>query len=258
MVGSLSLEDFHTVIAHEFAHMRRNDFIKNLLYELLSLPVAYHPLLWLTQERITESREIVCDQLAAEISGRNEYAQSLLRLASLLVHGTSVRIPHAIGILDANIFERRLMKLTEGTKEMRGVRRVAAVLACAALGVATCGSALALRMDVNAPIADQDETAKTPKKVMIASGVMAGNKLSGDNPKYPVDAKKAKIQGTVVLEAVINKEGDVENLKVVSGPKELLTSALDAVKTWKYKPYMLNGDVIDVTTRINVTYSLGG
>ena len=83
----LPAEDLHTVIAHEFAHMQRKDFLKNLLYQLLSLPVTYHPLLWLTRARIMESREMVCDQMAAAMSGRNEYAQSLLRLASLLVPG---------------------------------------------------------------------------------------------------------------------------------------------------------------------------
>ena len=125
--------DLHTVIAHEFAHMRRKDFMKNLLYELLSLPVTYHPLLWLTRARIMESREMVCDQMAAAMTGRNEYAQSLLRLASLLVAGTLGRTPHTIGIFDANVFERRLMNLTEKHREIRGVRRVAIVAACAAL-----------------------------------------------------------------------------------------------------------------------------
>ena len=62
--------------------------MKNLLYELFSLPVTYHPLLWLTRARIMESREMVCDQMAAAMTGRNEYAQSLLRLASLMVAGT--------------------------------------------------------------------------------------------------------------------------------------------------------------------------
>lgn len=260
MVGSLPDEDFATVIAHEFAHMRRNDFTKNLLYELVSLPAAYHPLLWLTQERMTENREMICDQMAADVSGRNAYARSLLRLASLLVHGAPVRIPHAIGILDANTFERRLMKLTEMTNEVRGSRRVAAVVGCVAFGVATCGSALALRVDVSAPASvtgSQSSPSTTPKKVEIASGIMAGNKLTGDNPHYPEAAKKAKVQGTVVLDAVISKEGNIENLHVVSGPKELQAPSLDAVKTWKYKPYMLNGEDTQVETTINVVYSLG-
>ena len=93
---------------------------------------------------------------------------------------------------------------------------------------------------------------------MVASGIMAGNKLSGDDPKYPVDAKKAKIQGKVVLEAVISKDGGIENLRVLSGPKELQAPSLEAVRTWKYKPYLLNGDPVEVTTTINVIYSLGG
>ena len=150
MVDVLPELDLHTVIAHEFAHMQRKDFMKNLLYELLSLPVTYHPLLWLTRARIMESREIVCDQMAAAMTGRNEYARSLLRLASLMVAGTLASIPHTIGIFDANAFERRLMNLTEKHKEIRGMRRVAMVAACAALGLATCGSALALGMHVNA------------------------------------------------------------------------------------------------------------
>ncbi len=261
MVGTLAEEDFDTVIAHEFSHIRRNDFIKNLLYELVSLPVAYHPLLWLTQERITETREMICDQMAAAVSGRSQYARSLLRLASLLVQGAPVRIPHAIGIFDANTFERRLMKLTEMTKEMRGLRRVAAVAACAAFGVATCGSALALRMDVSAPASvtgSQNGAATPPKKVMIASGIMAGNRLTGDDPHYPEAAKKAKIQGKVVLAASISKDGAIENLRVVSGPKELQAPSIDAVKTWKYKPYLLNGEPVEVETTINVVYSLGG
>lgn len=260
MVGHLPQEDFDTVIAHEFAHMRRNDFTKNLLYELVSLPIAYHPLLWLAQERITESREMICDQVAADVSGRNAYTRSLLRLASLLVHGTPVRIPHAIGIFDANTFERRLMKLADRTKEMSRVRRIAVLAACAAFGAATCGTALALRMDVSAPAATEtgSSPSTSPKKVMIASGVMAGNRLTGDNPKYPAAAKKAKIQGKVVLDAIISKDGNIENLRVISGPKELQAPSLDAVKTWKYKPYLLNGDPVEVETTINVVYSLAG
>jgi hypothetical protein len=113
LVDGMSTADLHTVIAHEFAHIRRNDFFKNLVYELLALPVSYHPLFSLTRERLMESREMVCDEMAATISGRDAYAHSLLRLASLLIKGKPVRIPHAIGIFDANTLERRLMRLTE-------------------------------------------------------------------------------------------------------------------------------------------------
>lgn len=258
MATGLLEADLHTVIAHECAHMHRNDFFKNLIYELLSLPVSYHPLFRLTRERIMESREMVCDQMAAEFAGRNEYARSLLRLASLLVKGMSIRTPHAIGIFDANAFERRLMKLTEKQSEIRGVRRLAIVAACAAFGVVTCGSALALSMHVDATKTANDSSApKTVRSLAVAPGIMAGNKLSGPNPKYPVEAKKAKIQGTVVLNAVIGKDGTMEKVTAASGPKELRESSIEAVRQWIYKPYLLNGDPVEVETTINVTYSLG-
>ena len=257
MAAGLPEADLRTVIAHEFAHMRRNDFLKNIIYELLSLPVSYHPLFWLTRERLMESREMVCDEMAAGIAGRNEYARSLLRLASLLVKGMSIRTPHAIGIFDANAFERRLMKLTEKQNEIRGVRRLVIVVACAAFGVVTCGSALALSMRVDAVAASNDSKAPAPKgPINVSPEMMAGNKISGPTPKYPEEAKKAKIEGKVVLRAIISKDGTVENLQVVSGPKELQESSLDAVRQWMYKPFLLNGDPVEVKTTINVTYSL--
>ena len=256
---SLSDEDFDAVIAHEFAHMRRWDFAKNLLYEALSLPIAYHPLLWLTRARIAESREIVCDAMAAEtVAGREKYARSLLRLASMLVQGTPDRTLHAIGIFDANIFERRVMSLTEKSMQLRGARRVVTVAACVVFGLGTCASALALRMEVSAPVVQGGGQSASGAPVRISGGVMAGNILIKVAPVYPQEAKDAGISGPVVLHAIIGKEGRVESLAVVSGPKELQGAALDAVKQWTYKPYLLNGEPTEVNTTITINFSLEG
>jgi TonB family protein len=258
IVAGLQEEDLHTVVAHEFAHMRRKDFVKNLVYELLSLPVNYHPLLWLTRERVIESREMACDEMVAEAAGRREYARSLLRLASLLVMGGSVRVPNAIGIFDANEFERRLMKLTEQQERMGGVRRIATIAACVALAVGACSSALALRMNVNGTFAGGDgrAAAEVAGAVRVSAGVMAGSILSKVDPIYPEDARKAKIQGAVVLHVIIGKDGTITDLQVISGPQELRQSSLDAVSKWVYKPYLLNGDPTEVDTTITVNYSL--
>ena len=257
MVDVLPNEDFQTVIAHEFAHMQRNDFMKNLFYELLSLPVTYHPLLWVTRARVMESREMICDQMAAAMNGRKEYARSLLRMASLLVPGKPT--PHTIGIFDTNVFERRLMNLTEKRKEIQGVCRMAIVAACAALGLATCGTALALGMHANAASAEHNSnSSKAPKQITVSSAVMSRNLLTKAVPQYPPAAKKAKIQGTVVLSVVIGDDGNVENIQVVSGPNELQQSSIDAVRQWTYKPYLLNGDPVEVKTTIHVIYSLEG
>ncbi|MGA3224867.1 MAG: M56 family metallopeptidase [Acidobacteriaceae bacterium] len=259
IVDVLPDEDLRTVIAHEFAHMQRRDFAKNLLYELVSLPVTYHPLLWLTRASIMESREMVCDQMASAMTGRNEYAQSLLRLASLLIAGTLARTPHAVGIFDANAFERRLMNLTGIHKEMRAACRVALVTACAALGLATCGSALALGIhgDAASPVNDSSPS-KAPKQLTVSAEKMSRNLLTKAVPTYPPDAKKAKIQGKVVLSVVIGKDGNVESVRALSGPQELQQSAIDAVRQWTYKPYLLNGDAVEVKTTINVIYQLEG
>lgn len=257
LLAGVSEPDLRAVIAHEFAHIQRRDFLKNLIYELLSLPASYHPLFWLTRDKVMESREIICDQLAAELQGRLEYARSLLRLASLLVEGLPVRVPHTLGIFDADTLERRLMRLTEKKHELQGLRRFAAVAVCALIGAGTCSWALALHMHVDAAAVsagvDQSSNADS---ISVPAKVMAGNIVSKVMPKYPAEAKKARIQGKIVLSAIIGKDGAVEELAVVSGPQELQQSSLDAVRQWVYKPFLLNGEPVAVKTTINVIYQL--
>jgi TonB family protein len=264
MLQALPEAELRAAIAHEFAHMRRHDFLKNLAYELLSLPISFHPVFRLTRERLTESREMVCDQIAAEITNRfanpsgepHPYARSLLRLASLLVDATPNRTPHAIGIFDATTFERRVMKLTEKQTRVSARRRFAAVAASALLGLATCASAVALSLHVD-PIAGDEKAATSPHDpVNVSPDVMAAQLLKKTTPVYPPDAKKARIQGTVKLNAIIGKDGAVEQLKVISGPAELQQSSLDAVHQWTYKPFLLNGEPVEVKTTININYSL--
>ena len=145
------------------------------------------------------------------------------------------------------------MKLTEKQIEIKYARRIFLMLSCAVLAAGTCASALGFHLNVDATAAAQVSAAKPHS---VSSKEMAGNLISKVNPKYPDKAKKAHIHGTVVLEATINRKGEVEHLKALSGPEMLQQSALDAVKQWTYKPYLVNGDPVDVETRINVIYSL--
>jgi TonB family protein len=246
--------ELDTVMAHECAHIRRHDFVKNVLYSLIVLPVAHHPLLWLTFSRLTETREMVCDTIAAEtVEGRERYARSLLRLASLFVESEPARTFHAIGIFDANSLERRVMNLMQRKQTTGWMLRTAMLAACVAIGAATCASAMALRMDVSA-----DKNEKTADRtVKVPPATIAGNAIYQKKPVYPVEAKANHIEGAVVMNAIISKEGVVENLQVLSGPEELRASALDAVKEWKYRPYLLNGEPTEVETTITVNYNFG-
>jgi protein TonB len=96
-----------------------------------------------------------------------------------------------------------------------------------------------------------------PKRVVLPAGVAQGLLIMKTNPVYPPIAKAARVSGTVVLQAVISTSGSIENLRVISGPAMLQQSALDAVKTWRYRPYLLNNQPVEVETTINVIYTLG-
>ena len=85
---------------------------------------------------------------------------------------------------------------------------------------------------------------------------MASRIVSQTQPKYPPEAKEKRIQGTVVLNVKIGKDGTVEDLKVASGPKELRQSALVAVRQWTYRPYFVDGNAVEVDSTISVRYSL--
>jgi protein TonB len=98
----------------------------------------------------------------------------------------------------------------------------------------------------------------TPQRVRVSQGVTSGLLLKRVNPKYPPKARANGIQGTVVLHAVISKEGDVVDLTVVSGDPLLAKSAIKAVKQWKYRPYLLEGKPIQVDTEVQVNYTLSG
>jgi len=100
--------------------------------------------------------------------------------------------------------------------------------------------------------------ATPPERVIISAGVAVGMLIQKTQPIYPPIAKAARVTGTVVLQVTISKAGEVENLRVVSGPAMLQQAALDAVKNWRYRPYLFNNEPIEVETTVNVIFTLGG
>jgi periplasmic protein TonB len=92
--------------------------------------------------------------------------------------------------------------------------------------------------------------------VRISQGVTKGLLIHRVEPVYPTLAKSARVQGEVVLSAIISTSGEIENLQSVSGHPMLGPAALTAVKQWRYKPYLLNGQPVEVETTITVIFSL--
>lgn len=98
--------------------------------------------------------------------------------------------------------------------------------------------------------------AQAPAKARVSQGVMDGLLVRRVMPQYPPLARAMGVEGTVVLQASISKSGTIENLRVASGPQLLQQAALDAVSEWRYRPYLLNGDPVEVETTVNVVFTL--
>jgi protein TonB len=98
----------------------------------------------------------------------------------------------------------------------------------------------------------------TPQRVRVSQGVSTGLLVRKVNPTYPPLARQARIAGTVVLQAEISKTGDIQNLHLISGHPMLAPAAIEAVKQWKYKPYLLNGEPVEVETTVQVNFTLSG
>jgi protein TonB len=96
----------------------------------------------------------------------------------------------------------------------------------------------------------------TPQRVRISQGVTRGLLIQKVEPQYPPLARAARVQGDVVLSAVIDTNGQITNLQLVSGHPMLVPAAIAAVKQWRYKPYLLNGQPVEVETTITVIFSL--
>jgi protein TonB len=96
----------------------------------------------------------------------------------------------------------------------------------------------------------------TPQRIRISAGVTKGLLIQRLEPPYPTLARGARVQGDVVLSAVIDTNGHITNLQLVSGHPMLVPAAIAAVKQWRYKPYLLNGQPVEVETTITVIFTL--
>ena len=96
----------------------------------------------------------------------------------------------------------------------------------------------------------------TPQRIRVSQGVTKGQLLNKVEAKYPPLALIARVEGDVVLKAIISRTGEIENLELVSGPGMLVPAALDSVKQWRYRPFLLNGVPVEVETVVTVTFRI--
>jgi protein TonB len=112
----------------------------------------------------------------------------------------------------------------------------------------------------SAPPPNIGGSAKTPKPILqtltISQGVSQGLLVKKVQPVYPKSALAMQVEGAVQLAATISKNGDISAVKVLKGPAQLTKAAADAVKQWKYKPYLLNGEPVEIQTEVTINFKL--
>lgn len=94
------------------------------------------------------------------------------------------------------------------------------------------------------------------KRVRVSQGVTQRMVISKIEPKYAKIAWAARVTGVFLLKAIISKEGEIKELQVVSGHPLLVPAAIEAVKQWRYRPYLLNGEPVEVDTNITCTFQI--
>jgi protein TonB len=119
-------------------------------------------------------------------------------------------------------------------------------------------SGIGVGHEIGEGIAPVIPTRPVAAKPIVVSHWAEGNLVYRVRPAYPSIARQARVQGTVELRAIISKAGTIENLIVVRGHPMLATAAIDAVKQWRYRPYLLNNEPVEVETEITVNFLLSG
>ena len=246
-----ALDDLLAALAHECAHLGRRDFALQLFYTACTLPIAMHPLSALLRDRVAESREVLCDALAAQsLFGGERYAAALLRIAALLPTLHPAANLHAIGMLDAHSFERRIMIMLHPQRSHSRIGRFGSVLVAGVLGVVTCTSALALHTRVGGG----SGAAHAGQAVLTRPDVVYRR-----DPVYPAEARAQKntLDGTVTLAVDVNAEGKPTSVRIAKSLRpDYDQSAVDAVTEWRFNPATENGKPVAGSTSININYML--
>ena len=190
--SDLAEEELASALCHELAHVRRHDFLLNLIYQALSLPVSFHPGALFIKAQMEQSRELACDETAAAaLPTRAAYARSLVNIAqSLAGASSSTCASYALGLFDTNTLEERVMNLLKKTPRFDKTRARAQALAASGVLAAACLTASAFSLQVA-------RAGSTPADLKQFAGTWEGKFQGKTFVTLKLAAKDGKISGTV-------------------------------------------------------------
>jgi TonB family protein len=270
-----------TALGHELAHIRRRDFALNFLYELLYVPISFHPAAAWVKRRIRQTREQRCDELVTEkLLNTAAYARSLVKMAGWAAPVVQSTPTISLGIIDAGNLEERVMSILRKPRistRKKGLSIAAASLLFAIPCIAAAPHILRVsvqspdaataRANVPAPAANfAPVTASLPQQEGVRQSEPATNSRENQEyprctycpkPTYSQDAREKKIEGDVILEVTVGTDGKAHDIKVTKSlDPSLDKSAVDALKTWRFEPAMKDGKPIEKRTPIQVAFLL--
>jgi len=247
-----NVELLTSAIAHEFIHVARHDYVLNLIYELLFVPISFHPAAALLRRRVRQTRELCCDELVAErILNAEVYARSLVRLASSAPPLRRLSVTTTVGIADADILEARIMSLLKKPElNTRWKKLLLVVVALLLLVPCVVAASFASRFDVEANAQDpatQDKEKLEMKMREARTTDEMKEKMSADPAFREEIARKQKLememreirQAALIRLAKINMDQAIQ-IATSQTPGKVLLCSLEA-KGWE-KPGTLAKD----------------
>lgn len=239
--AAASKSTLDAVLAHERAHIARNDFAWNLFLLLIALPVCFHPAVRYAQRRLAAMRELACDEQAS--TGTPSYAKRLLEAATVLTQPRTQQV--ALGLFDCNSLEERIMKLFDNRPQISArmararVTAICLTIAAASIWVSTNNIAFAQKVE------------------RVGKDVSAPKLIYKVEPSYEESAKKEKIAGPVKLHLIVTSKGEPRDVEVIESlDPRLDLKAIEAVKQWRFEPGKKSGVAVDVEAKIEVNFRL--
>ncbi|GMV20615.1 MAG: hypothetical protein AMXMBFR57_05640 [Acidimicrobiia bacterium] len=244
-------ERLDSVLVHECAHVQRRDAMWLCLAQAALTVWWWHPLMWLAVREMRVEREHASDDVVLAFGARaSDYANDLVEMVEEC-DTASIDAAAAVAMARRTQLEGRVMAILNPDVNRNGRTRLATAVAVAlVVGMAPLAA-------LRAGAADTTVTPSAPQDpVRVGSGIREPIKIKHVAPKYPQEALESKVQGIVIIEALISANGDVVDTKVIRPVALLSEAAEEAVRQWRYLPTELNGQRVPVIITVTVSFRL--
>ena len=267
----LSADEQEGVACHELLHIRRRDWPMTVLEELLRAVAWFHPAVWILLPKIALSREQVVDEHVVRLTGkRRQYLDALWRVVCTNQRHANALVVPLLGrshLVERVAWLKKEKPMSKSRIVMSMLVLVVSVAVAGLVGASVFPAASETAMRIMPPavpddskVQDKDaekDKLKTVSKDSECDEITHPVAIEKVNPKYPEEARKAKIMGNVIVETEINEKGTVDDIEVIESPDELLSeAAIEAIRQWTFEPALCDGRPVGVYYDLTIKFHL--